>query len=539
MTTQEKFHGLPQKIGKLFEKFNTERNSQLGDIKALRERIYGIKDHKNDTWGSDLMLPDLYEQCQTLKAHVLDSIYSSAESLFDVSAQNGETTREASAQKAMLVENLEKMKIGAKLEKMVEDLIETGECTLFVGWETRYRKHRRAASLEERLESGESFVTQDKLVYDGVTVKTIAAQDFVFDSVRSANWDGCAKIFRTYLDIEDIKADSTNVYLTQEVVEALKQNVSRFEKGEDIDGIRQGQVEILEYWGDIELDDGQGGTRFLRNQFVVCAGRTAILRFEDNPFVTAPFIYANLIENPETKRGISPLKPVLALNTVASRILNNQLDAYSLIINPPYLAPKGAFKGQQKVSPGKIVEYDSSLLPQSPTPLNFSSALCGWDFINYFKGSIESTTGIYRTMAGDNAGAARTATEMMYSANGQNARLNMVINAVNRKLIVPMVEKVAETVANFKYGEETIIVRLDDKQVPVTVDDTIRGGDYVYRYSDKKATLERKFRSREVSETIAAFSKIPGFSEKINWNECFKFALEQLGVENSRKYLET
>ena len=80
---------------------------------------------------------------------------------------------------------------------------------------------------------------------------------------------------------------------------------------------------------------------------------------EDNPFIINPFIYANIIRNPETERGISPLKVAIIMNNISSTILNKQLDALSLMMNPPYLAPKGCFKGEQVVSPGKIIESTS------------------------------------------------------------------------------------------------------------------------------------------------------------------------------------
>lgn len=37
---------------------------------------------------------------------------------------------------------------------------------------------------------------------------------------------------------------------------------------------------------------------------------------------------------------------------------------------PIYLAPKGCFKGQQDVKPGKIIEYDAALMPQAPQVIN-------------------------------------------------------------------------------------------------------------------------------------------------------------------------
>lgn len=35
--------------------------------------------------------------------------------------------------------------------------------------------------------------------------------------------------------------------------------------------------------------------------------------------------------------------------------------------NPLYLAPKGCFKGEQEVRPGKIIEYDAALMPYPPS----------------------------------------------------------------------------------------------------------------------------------------------------------------------------
>lgn len=297
-------------------------------------------------------------------------------------------------------------------------------------------------------------------------------------------------------------------------------------------GVKGDQIELLEYWGDITIDG-----ELFENMLVVIAGRKEILRLEQNPFITQPFVHASIITDPRTSRGVSPLKIALGISEISSNILNKQLDALSLIINPPYLAPRGCFKGEQVVSPGKIIEYDAALMPNQPIPLNFSAALQGWDFINFFKTSIESATGIYKTMAGNLSASARTATEINYSAAGQSARLNMIIDAVSRKIIVPMVEKTAQTLANFKLGAEEIAVKNGGKVEFITVSDDVRNGDYIYFYGDRRATLERKYRFKELFDIISQFAQRGDFVENINLAECFKFALEQYGIENTGKFM--
>ena len=401
---------------------------------------------------------------------------------------------------------------------------------MFVSYEAKYKPIRRAVKDFK----GDFFVFEKKKIFEGATVKNIDAQDFVFDIEQKNNWNACKKIYRTYASLNELKANKNNTYLTNEVIEKIK-NSRQNAKNTDKYGISDDsdKIEILELWGDIELENG----KIYENHLAVCANREVIIRFEPNPYVDSPFIHATLLENPATKRGISPLKAILPLQLVTNQIMNHQLDAYSLTVNPPYLAPSGAFKGEQRVEPGKIIEYDASLLPQMPTPLNFSGAINGWDFVEYFKNSIEGTTGIYRTMAGSVANKNKTATELNYSVSGQNTRLNLLLDGINRKIILPMVEKIADTIANFKFGRELITRVSEGKTEIFEITDEIRAGEYFYKYSDRKASLEHKWRQKELGDVILAFANIQELKEKINWIECFKLSLEQLGVENWEKFL--
>jgi hypothetical protein len=174
----------------------------------------------------------------------------------------------------------------------------------------------------------------------------------------------------------------------------------------------------------------------------------------------------------------------------------------------------------------------------SPVPLSFEKAMTGWDFLNYFKTTTESATGIFKNMAGNLHSQDRTATEINYSVNGQEARLNMILESINRKIIVPMVEKTAQLVSYFKIGKESIMINDHGNTDFVDINDEIRNSNYVYHYGDRKASFERKSKFRELFEIINNFLQVPEIAEKINWLECFKFSLEQYGVENSNNFLK-
>lgn len=532
--TEEKF--LVANIIDKYDRFNEQRSSQLTDIKLVRDAIYNSDIPKINGWDNKVELPDIYELAQTLKSHISENLYSHPDAMFDVSGTTPQTQSYANRQKAMLVNTFEQMHIEDEIEKVIDGIVETGESTLFVGWKTKIKSVRRAQTLEEQILNPDKkgFVIDDKVIYDNAKVKHIKSEDFVFDKYNRDNWDKCAKIYKTYSTIDELYSDKANNFLDDIKLEVLKGVVASNKlQNNDEQAVEGNKVEILEFWGDIELSDGT----LLKNWLIVVAARREIIRFESNPFVINPFIHANIIESPQTGRGISPLRVALILNSLASTILNKQIDALALMINPPYLAPKGCFKGQQDVKPGKIIEYDAALMPTAPTPLSFDKAMVGWDFLNYFKSTIESATGIFKNMAGNLQSAERTATELNYSVNGQEARLNMILDSINRKIIVPMVEKTAEIISYFKLGKELIGVNDRGKTSFMEIDDNVRNANYVYRYGDRKASFERKMRLKELFEVVQSFAQVPEVEEKIDWLECFKFALEQYGIENANNFL--
>lgn len=518
-----------------YDYYENERSSQLSDNRLVKHAIYNSDIPAVNGWDCRIQLPDIYELAQTLKSHIVQNLYSHPDGMFDVEGTDFETQKFANMQKAMLVKTFEAMNIEDEMEKIIDSVVETGEVTLFVGWETKFRKTRRALSLEEQIKNGttDTFVVEDKMIYDNAKVRFIGYEDFVFDRTEASNWDSCPKIYRTYQTLDEIKSNKSNNMLNEEKLEVLKGVVAGKSYKNSNKTVSERKIEVLEYWGDIELETGE----VLKNKLIVIAGRSVLIRFEDNPFIINPFIHANIIECPSTGRGISPLRVALILNNISSTILNKQLDALALMMNPPYLAPKGCFKGQQEVRPGKIIEYDASLMTSVPTPISFDKAMQGWDFLNYFKTTVESATGIFKNMAGNVQNLDRTATEINYSVNGQEARLNMLLEAINRKVVVPMVEKTAELISNFKLGKESIMTNNRGKIFFVEVDDNIRNANYVYRYGDRKATFERKSKLKELFEVIQSFTKIDVVAQRIDWLECFKFAMEQYGIENANNFL--
>lgn len=144
---------LVSKITEKFDRFEELRNSQLTDIKLVRDAIYNSDIPKLNGWDSKIELPDIYELAQTLKSHISENLYSHPDAMFDVSGTTPQTQAFANRQKAMLVNTFEQMSIENEIEKIIDGIVETGESTLFIGWETKIKSVRRAQTLENKFKT--------------------------------------------------------------------------------------------------------------------------------------------------------------------------------------------------------------------------------------------------------------------------------------------------------------------------------------------------------------------------------------------------
>ena len=152
-------------VGK-YDYYNDIRSSQISDNRLIKHAIYNSDIPSVNSWDCKIQLPEIYELAQTLKSHIVQNLYSHPDGMFDVSGVDYKTQKYANKQKAMLVNTFETMKIEDEMEKIIDSVVETGEVTLFVGWETKTKKIRRALSLLEQSEKNiqESFIVEDKVV---------------------------------------------------------------------------------------------------------------------------------------------------------------------------------------------------------------------------------------------------------------------------------------------------------------------------------------------------------------------------------------
>lgn len=569
--SKDKAKKVADDIVKRYSSLYDARQKQIAETNALRDEIYQRKSFTVDkeTGYKRFNLPELTELAQSFKAHLYENIYKTPETMFDCQGEDEESQSYAGTQKAMLVNSFTKMKLSQEMEKVTDSIVDSGEAVLFVGWEKRVKRVRRKKTVIEKIQdnilngfqalfnnsamanvqlqqlkdSKRNFVEYDKLVYDGAVVKCLDNLEFVFDPFKSEDFENADMMYRSFKTYDEI-INNKNFDLSTEAKEQLKniddelnREEHEIKKDGDKDKGKDGLIELIEYWGNIKIDD-----KMIRNYLIVVADKKHIIRFEPNPYLHKPFVYGNIIEDPDTRRGISLLRVAKSLNDIASEILSKQVYCLDLQINPVWLSPKKMLDKDVKVKAGKVIEYNSDELaktPLKPEKLDFSKAFTGFEFISFFKSLIERATGIFKNMTGAEENRMKTATETQAIVSGQSARQNQITDKIYSRIVIPMIEKVADTIANEQFGTQKLYQydKTTDGGTNIEITDETRNGNYRYIYADSKAHAEKTIRFKDNLAMIKEFLQDPDINKRVDKVELFKMALEQMDFDNTGRII--
>ena len=552
---------LSKKISEEFKTYDNARASQLEKAQKLIDEVYFkkvVKQEEGSTkaWKSKLKMGKAFMFHQILKAFIWKNIYANMNSMFDVSGENLESDNNSNKQKTMLVDICEKMEYSKTCDKVIDKSLIYGELISFCTWRKLAEEYRRPISFFDGIKEpskllkiasavakGEKFYIDERPTYDNPFIYCVDPANFVFDTTQSdINWETCPKINRTWRTPEDI-INNKYFEVSKEVANDLREMIKT---GAD-DGklstqnptslkqeTRNGTtVEMLEHWGDLMLPDGT----VLRNWYAVVVAGKYLVRFEKNPFIINPFSYGTYFQDPDTKRGISPLYSILDIAETQEGILRRTMNLQSLTENPPVLAPKGFFGDDTDdidLYPGKIIEYDPQLYSESKvTPLEFAVNVFSQD-MNYIDDLMSEISGVFPNMAGASENDRTTATEISTKVEGQLTRLKMLLDVINQNLILSDVKKIAKLKANFTFGDETVFVNNENKPENVVINDEVRQADYRYTYADRSATNERFNYVDMVAQAVQMFVKT---GLQVNIEEFFTWYMEQKGVENPERFL--
>lgn len=558
--SEEQKDEIAKRIVSDFNTYNDARQSNLTKANELIAEVFFKKDlskenDKNKKWKAKVKMCKLFMFYQTFKAFIWKNTYSGINSMFDVSGESLESDNNSNKQKAMLVDILEKMDYSQICDLVIDNSLLYGELLAFCTWRTKKEEYRRPINFFEVLfkndvknlpkimeakAKGQNFYIDERTVYDNPFIVPINPADFVFDVTQSNDFDNCPKINRSWRTPNDI-INNECYEISADVARDLRNMISKSPDTSDlvdqskealINKHKNGStIEVLEHWGDFTLPSGE----VLKNWHAVVVGGKYLVRFEKNIFVINPFIFGTFLQDPDTKRGISPLYSIMDLAHVQENLLNKTVDMQALTENPPLLCPKDFFDDDDvELYPGKIITYDPQLYTSSSIqPMSFQSNIFVND-ISFLSDLMSEISGIFPNMMGAEESGSRTATEINVKTQGQTTRLSMVLDVINQYFIIPTIKKVAKLCANFKFGSENIFLNKDNNPENVVITDEIRQGEYRYTYSDRNTMTERFSFADMVILAVERFSNhIP-----LNIQSIFVWYMEQKGVENPERFLQ-
>ena len=561
LTSEEKLQ-YAKKIVDDFKDYDDARSEVLKYAKELSDEIYFKKPFmpkqsgKMD-WKSKVKLCKLFMYFMTYKAFIWKNTYSGVNSMFDVSGETLESDENANKQKAALVKILEDMGFSNASDEIIEKSLIYGELISFTTWKIKEEEYRRPIKTMEQILSqdvtkipkvleaklqGKNYYVDTKEVYNNAEVIPVNPEDFVFDvSAFETDQDAAPKIYRTWRTVDDI-CGNKSYELSKEEKAELRQLVKDKDKADlanmsfvdesCVKAVNGTTIKVLDFYGTFTLKDGN---TLLNWHAVVVADKFLVL-FEKNKYIINPFTFGCYVKDPATKRGISPLYSGLDAAKVQEKMLNQTVDLQALNENKPLLAPKGFFNEKEiEMYPGKIIEFDSQLYQAgSVQPINFESSVYEND-IQYLSELMSEVTGIFPNMMGQEENSRRTATEISTKVQGQTTRLSMTLDTIQQYYIIPVVKNVAKMNSNFRFGVDTILTDNDNKREQVEINDTVRQGDYKYTYKDRNAINERFNYADMVILAVERFAKA---GVPVDAVTCFKWYLEQKGVENPEKFLQ-
>lgn len=517
------------------ESFNTEEYSYLKDSAVIR--ILGTAQHQ-----------------------VYNTIFKNIDNMFDVELvdfedkEDSDKSDQVLLQKYSILNALKQSDSKSEFRKGLRNFYKKGEFILKLSWTQDFRITRKKDKFSYIIDGEEvtidKLVYEKELVYDGVKIYNIEPENFVYDT-SYPDFNSAPKISRKYVPFESIQNnDVYKEFMKKEDYESLKEmsqescvssDNSDLESDFSYDktsGIINKQIEILEYEGNITIDG-----KYYPNMKIVTIARSFVGCFMYNPSLFSSYLYSAFEIDEKTGRGIGLVARLLSLSKATTEALRKLNRALGLSINKCFLAPSGSFSGLMEIYENAIIEYNKNKADGNQLiPLDFLSALntC-MNYLQYLKGEMEEASSRYKYSSGDSPKGQRTLGEIKIVTEGQNTTVAYEIDQIYDEVVLPLVEKIGQIMANMKEGEERIkFVNSKGENSIGIIDDTVRTANYNYYVTEPTNSAAKKLDKIDFLDSVltkvAPYMNATG-QGKLSAPELLKILTNGFDISNHNKLI--
>ena len=133
------------------------------------------------------MIPDVYEQRQSLRANIFKSTYQNYDGMFDIEGLDPQSHELSAILKSSLVYDCYKIDLQSTLDKILDDYMDKGECAWFSHWTTKVerKRYQEPVTIYDEMGIPVDVVVEnrvkDEVVYEGGTGERIETLNLFFD----------------------------------------------------------------------------------------------------------------------------------------------------------------------------------------------------------------------------------------------------------------------------------------------------------------------------------------------------------------------
>lgn len=544
--TPDKREKICTEINRKFGIYYRDLNQPKEDTQEILEKLYPDFNETNDSIDK---IPSIYEQYKTYCAAIRRASFPSYDAIVDIEGQDIRSNNLAGTYKASLIYDWYNINLMSTIQNILDtDWTIKGEAACYICWKEVTNEIKEDTSEIVLDENGmPQLVTQTRIIpvesFSAVDVKRIDPHNLYFDKSQVDNWRSCSKIYRDFIPLETILAD-TSYNLTKEEKDKLRDDVvsnrdnignlysKLIEANTKIVGT---SVEVLEFEGD--FIDPETHEVYRNIEATVIAGKY-LAKFVESKKPQSSIIWAAYMKRPDTGRGQSPLKIPTILNQVQNACADLMMASWKLQTYPTFLAPKGALPTYIPLEPGRPIEYDNMTFGgQTPQQLNFTGGLRGFEFSDFFQRKMENATGINQYMQGAMDGSVRTASEASYINSGANMRMSAEANQFSHFFLYPLVR----TYALFKKVYDT-----NDRQINVgngifkEVDAEVRNGNYTFIIGGAQSAVEREAETQKLFQLLGlpVVQSFAGIIDPYTASEFLKWILNRSNFKQTDQIME-
>ena len=509
------------------EDINNKAKQWATDVEEVRqdyERVVReIYPSANEYKAEVKLIPDVYEQRQSLRANIFKATYQNYDGMFDIQGLDPESHDMSAMLKSALVYDCYKIDLQSTLDKILDDYMDKGEAAWFTHWtqKVEQKRYQNEIPIIEYDANGEQILTgveyenrvQDEIVYEGADVDRIDPLNLFFDKSQKDHWQSCGKIYREFVPLSFILSNK-DYKLTRDEIADLKEMVEQASRNQVTDygdeyhnldtKVIGSTVEVMEYYGDYIIPSNGD---VARNVIIVVIAGKYLAKLDESMYPVCPIGYTCYNERPDTLRGQTPLKPALLLNELENKCMDLTMESWLLTVNPPVMAQKGIINQGLIYEPGGIIEYANDELNdvRMPQPLNFSAGFRGFDFQDFFKRKMEGATGVSPYMQGNGGpGGVRTAAESTYIYSGQTVRLSREAYLFSHNVIVPIIWAIYKLKKEYQTTNDVVPVVKDGIQDFYDVTEQARNGHYVFMIGNAQTSIEREASVQKLFQLMGA-----------------------------------